>query len=159
MHTINKLKILINSVAQNIEDFQFNKSVANIYEFVNILSAAVSKNYLSNEDYKWSLKKLALILQPFLPHISEEIWYSLGGIELCINQEWPVEDATIEKQVINIAVQINGKTRNVIEVNTKLNKEEVLRMAKEDKKVFKYLENKKVLKEIYVPGKILNFVL
>ena len=159
LHTINKLKILINSVAQNIEDFQFNKSVANIYEFVNILSAAVSKNYLSNEDYKWSLKKLALILQPFLPHISEEIWYSLGDIELCINQEWPVENAAVEKKVVNIAVQINGKTRSVIEVNTKLNKEEVLRMAKEDKKVFKYLANKKVLKEIYVPGKILNFVL
>ena len=159
LHIINKLKVLINSVAKNIEDFQFNKSIANIYEFVNILSTAVSKNVLSKEDFQWSLKRLAMVLQPFLPHISEEIWYSLGGDKLCINQNWPVESATIEKQFMNIAIQINGKTRNILEVNTKLNKEEVLKIAKDDKKVLKYLENKKILREIYVPGKILNFVL
>ena len=158
-HLINKLKILINSVANNIEDFQFNKSVANIYEFVNILSEAVSKNSLSKEDFQWSLKRLAMILQPFLPHISEEIWHDLGDGSLCINQEWPVESATVEKRIMNIAIQINGKTRNILEVNTKLNKDEILKIAKDDKKIFKYLENKRVLREIYVPGKILNFVL
>ena len=159
LKTVNKLKVLINSVAHNIEDFQFNKSVANIYEFVNVLSNATSKNLLNKVDFQWSLKRLAMILQPFVPHISEEIWSNLGDSSLCINQEWPVENTTVESTVMNIAIQINGKTRNILEVNTKLSKEEILKIAKDDKKVFKYLENKRVLREIYVPGKILNFVL
>ena len=156
---LDNLKLLINSVASNIEDFQFNKSVANIYEFVNLLNNTITKKLLSQKDFHWSLEKLALILQPFLPHISEEIWSTLGNSTLCINQEWPVENVQKEKNAVKVAVQVNGKTRSVLELSGILEKEEVLKIAKEDKKVFKYIENKKILREIYVPGKIINFVL
>ncbi len=157
--TVNEFKILINSVSENIERFQFNKSVANIYEYVNILSDAVVKKTITKKDFQWSLKKLSIILQPFLPHISEEIWSSFENSELCINQEWPVEKSIDIKRKISIAVQINGKTRSVIEIEKNYEKEEVLKIAKGEKKISKYLVNKKILKEIYVPERIINFVI
>ena len=63
-----------------------------IYEFVNILSNSISKNKMSDESFKWSLGKLSIILQPFIPHISEEIWSNIDNSTLCINQSWPVEE-------------------------------------------------------------------
>ena len=155
---INKLKNIINEVAENIETFQFNKSVAKIYEFVNILNDALLKNNLSQKNFKWSLEKLSIILQPFVPHISEEIWSSLGNQTLCINETWPLEDV-IRKSEIKIAVQINGKTKEIIEVDDKFSKEKVLETAKLNSKIKKNLSGKNIVREIYVPGKIVNLLI
>ncbi len=155
---INELKIIINEVAENIEAFQFNKSVAKIYEFVNILNDALLKNKLSQKNFKWSLEKLSIILQPFVPHISEEMWSSLGNQTLCINEIWALEDV-IRKSEIKIAVQINGKTKEIIEVDDKFSKEKVLETVKLNNKIKKNLVGKNVVREIYVPGKIVNLVI
>jgi len=155
---INELKIIINEVAENIETFQFNKSVAKIYEFVNILNDALLKNKLSKENFKWSLEKLSIILQPFVPHISEEIWSSLGNKTLCINETWRLENV-IKKSEIKIAIQINGKTKEIIEIDDKFSKEQVLETVKLSDKVKKNLIGKNIVREIYVPGKIVNLVI
>ncbi len=155
---INELKIIINEVAENIEAFQFNKSVAKIYEFVNILNDALLKNKLSKKTFKWSLEKLSIILQPFVPHISEEIWSSLGNQTLCINEAWPLEDV-IRKSEIKIAIQINGKTKEIVEIDDRFSKEKVLEIVKLNEKIKKNLLGKNVVREIYVPGKIVNLVI
>jgi len=155
---INELKIIINEVAENIETFQFNKSVAKIYEFVNILNDALLRNKLSKENFKWSLEKLSIILQPFVPHISEEIWSSLGNQTLCINEAWLLEDV-IRKSEIKIAVQINGKTKEIIEIDDRFSKEKVLEIIRLNDKIKKNLLGKNVVREIYVPGKIVNLVI
>ncbi len=155
---INELKIIINEVAENIETFQFNKSVAKIYEFVNILNDALLRKKLSQKNFKWSLEKLSIILQPFVPHISEEIWSSLGNQTLCINQAWPLEDV-MRKSEIKIAVQINGKTKEIIEIDDKFSKEKVLETVKLNDKIKKNLLGKNIVREIYVPGKIVNLVI
>ncbi len=156
---LDEFKALINDVADNIENFQFNKSVAKIYEFVNLLNNNISKNKISKIAFRWCLDKLSLVLQPFLPHISEEIWDHLGNKGLCIDQSWP-EEKIIKKQTKSkIAVQINGKTRNVVVVGDSLEKEEVLKLVKENEKIQKYLKDKEVIKEIYVKKKIVNFVI
>ena len=155
---MNKLKNIINEVAENIEAFQFNKSVAKIYEFVNILNDALSKNNLSSENFKWSLEKLSIILQPFVPHISEEIWSSLGNQTLCINEGWPLENV-LKKSEIKIAIQINGKTKEIIEIDHKISKEKVLETVKLNDKIKKHLLGKNIVREIYVPGKIVNLVI
>jgi len=155
---INELKIIINEVAENIEAFQFNKSVAKIYEFVNILNDALLKNKLSQKNFKWSLEKLSIILQPFIPHISEEMWSSLGNQTLCINEIWSLEDV-IRKSEIKIAVQINGKTKEIIEVDDKFTKDKVLETVKLNNKIKKNLVGKNIVREIYVPGKIVNLVI
>ncbi len=154
---INELKNIINEVAENIETFQFNKSVAKIYEFVNILNHALLKNELSLKNFKWSLEKLSIILQPFVPHISEEIWSNLGNQTLCINEAWPLEDVQ-KKSEINIVIQINGKTKEIIEIDDKISKEKVLEAVKLNDKIKKNLLGKNIVREIYVPGKIINLV-
>ena len=156
---IDDLKSIINEVSENIENFQFNKSVAKIYEFVNILNDAVLKKKLSEKNFKWSLEKLSIILQPFVPHISEEIWSNLGNKTLCINEKWPIEEDVKKKTKIKIAIQINGKTKEIIEIEDKISKEEVLEIVKNNNKIKKNLIGKNVIREIYVPGKIVNLVL
>ncbi len=155
---IEELKHIINQVTENIDAFQFNKSVAKIYEFVNVISEALSKNKLSKENLKWSLTKLSLILQPFVPHISEEIWSKIGGGSLCIDEAWPIEKTT-KKTKIKIALQINGKTKDVIEVDEKLDKEQIIKIVKNNNKIKKNIIQKKLIKEIYVPNKIVNLVI
>ncbi len=155
---IEDLKVVINQVSQNIEVFQFNKSVAKIYEFVNIVNEALSKNKLSKDGLEWSLKKLSIILQPFVPHISEEIWSNLGNKTLCINENW-VDEKVKEKINIKIAVQINGKTKEIIEINDTFSKEELLELVKNNDKIKKSIIDKKIKREIYVPGKIINLVI
>ncbi len=155
---IENLKIIINQVSENIEAFQFNKSVAKIYEYVNILNEAISANTISEKNYEWSLKRLSVILQPFVPHISEEMWLNIKkGEDLCINQRWP-EETINKKNKLKIAIQINGKTKEVIEITENLSKEEVLSFAKNSDKIKKNILDKKIIREIYVPGKIINLV-
>ena len=155
---INKLRAIVNEVSENIESFQFNKSVAKIYEFVNILNESLLKNKLSEDNFRWSLQKLSIILQPFVPHISEEIWSSLGNKKLCINEDWPVENV-IKKKNLKIAAQINGKTKEIVEIEEGLPKEMVLKTIKESDKIRKNLLHKNIVREIYVPGKIVNLVI
>ena len=155
-HIIENLKSIINEISENIETFQFNKSVAKIYEYVNILNEALSKKKLSKYSFEWSLKKLSIILQPFVPHISEEIWSNFSK-KLCINEIW-VSEKVKKKMNLKIAIQINGKTRDVIEIDEKLSKEMILDVVRNNNKIKKNLLGKNVIKEIYVPGKIVNLV-
>ena len=154
---VDSLKSIINEVSGNIEAFQFNKSVAKIYEFVNILSNSISKNKMSEENFKWSLGKLSLILQPFIPHISEEIWSNIDNSNLCINQRWPVEEVK-KKTKFKLAIQINGKTKEIIEIDDSLSKQMVLEKVKNSDKIKKNISGKNIIREIYVPGKIINLV-
>ena len=110
-------------------------------------------NILSVKNYKWALKKLAIILQPFVPHLSEEIWSEVGDGEMCIEQSWPNEKVENKKKKSNIAIQVNGKTRSVISVNNSITKKMLLEIVMKDKKILKYIENKSIKKEVYVPGK------
>ena len=115
-------------------------------------------NNISKKDLKWSLEKLSIILQPFVPHISEEIWSSLGNGGLCIDERWPKED--VKKNTdFNIAIQVNGKTKEVIKVDQNLKKEQILQIVKNNKKINKFLLAKNVVREIYIPGKIINLVI
>jgi len=156
---VNKLKGIINDVTSNIDKFQFNKSVAKIYEYSNLLNDSINKSILSVKDYEWALKKLAIILQPFVPHLSEEIWSEVGGNRMCIEQNWPKEKVENESIKSNIAIQVNGKTRSVVSIDNSMTKEMVLEIIMKDKKILKYIDNKNIKKEIYVPGKIFNLVL
>ena len=155
------MSIIINEVSKNIELFQFNKSVAKIYEYINLINKSIKEKIISKDIFLWSLENLALISQPFIPHISEEIASKIGFKGLCINCSWPVLVVKETKSSYSIAIQINGKTRAVLDFNENEveEKELVISSVKKDKKVMKYMENKKIIKEIYVPKKIINFVI
>ena len=125
---------------------------------MNTLGDGLSKKRLSKENFKWSLMKLSLILQPFVPHISEEIWSFVGDNSLCVNQRWPVEEIKSELN-LKLAIQINGKTKEIIEINSNFEKDDVMKIIKENKRVKKNLLGKEIIREIYVPGKIVNLVI
>ena len=130
---------------------KFNTCLSKLMEFVNHFYEMGL-----NDDYRVVFVKL---LSPFAPHLSEELWSILGNDTSVFNESWPTFDTSkLEMSTIDIAVQINGKVRTIISIENNLNKEDVLIKAKEENKIKKYLDKKEIKKEIYIPGKIINFV-
>ena len=78
---------------------------------------------------------------------------------MCINEIWPEEKNILKETELSIAVQINGKTRHIMKFENSISKDNILEIVKENEKIEKYIRGKKILREIYVPGKIVNLVL
>ena len=105
---------------------------------------------------KETLRTFVILLAPFAPHIGEELWQELGGTDSVFHSQWPECDAEAMKDdEIEIAVQVNGKTRAVINVPADISKEDVIAQGKE---AVKGKMTGNVVKEIYVPGRIVNIV-
>lgn len=147
-----KLHKTICKVSSDIEEMKFNTAIAAMMGFLNDVDEAGG---LTEEE----LSAFVRILCPFAPHLCEEIWEGLGNKTLCSLAQWPEfdESKTVD-ETIEIAVQINGKMRAVIEVPTGCGKDEALAAAMADGKLTSMLAGNTVIKEIYVPNKILNFV-
>jgi leucyl-tRNA synthetase len=143
----------IKGVTEDIEEFRYNTAIAKIMTYYNYLSR-------KDEVSKVEVKVLIQLLAPFAPHMTEELWEELGYTGTIHNSSWPAYDtAAIEKGVTVIAVQVNGKLRGTFELSDpKASQEEVERIAHEDPGVQNHLQGKTIKKVIYVPGKILNFV-
>jgi leucyl-tRNA synthetase len=156
--SLKKFDKMINEISINIEDFHFNKSVAKIYEYVNLLSSIVSKKLIIEEDLFMIIEKLTIIIHPFMPHLSEEIWQGIGKKGLCISAKWPETENVYEEGVIKMPIQINGKTRSLIDILSNEDKNIIMKKIMLDPKVKKHVENKKILKTIFVPNKIVNLV-
>ena len=147
------------NVTDNINIFHYNKSIASLYELVNFLQKIISNKSSSKKYLKESFKNLALLLQPFTPHLSEEVWKSLGLNGLAINQLWPNVPTARTVKIYKIAIQIDGKTREIIEFDVGSNEEEVKIKALNSKKIKKMIDKKIIKKTIFVPEKIFNMVL
>jgi len=142
----------IKKVREDIEGFKFNTAISAMMIFVN----TAEKEGLTRESYKTFLKLLA----PFAPHITEELWSNLGELSSIHLESYPnfEEDLTVD-QSMTIGVQINGKVRGSINTNLDTTEEIAIELAKENLAILKYLEGADILKVIYVPGKILNFII
>ena len=141
---------MIKKVGEDIQAFRFNTAISAMMIFVND-----SQGGLSQED----AESLVLCLSPFAPHIAEELWEKIGGKGLCCKQAWPAYDpAKTVDATIELVVQINGKVRAKIQVPADVDKEKALQAAKENEIAAKWLEGKEIVKEIFVPGKLLNIV-
>jgi len=149
----------IKNVTNNINAFHYNKSIANLYELINFLQKTIFNKSSSKNCLKESFKNLALLLQPFTPHLSEEVWKYLGLKGLAINQLWPKVLTAETAKIYKIAIQIDGKTREIIEFDVGIGEEEVKIKALNSKKIKKMIDKKVIKKTIFVPKKILNIVL
>lgn len=153
----------IKGVTEDLEHLRYNTAIAKLMTYYNYLS---KQEMVSAEEAEVYLKLLA----PFAPYLTEELWQLLQSekrkaksekLESIHIQLWPVYDPKfVKEEVLIIPVQVNGKVRDTIRIrNQELRiREEIEMMARESEKVKKYLEEKKLVKVIYVPGKVINFV-
>ena len=153
---INKTKA---NVTKNIDSFQYNKAIANIYEIANYLQKEDVIKNCSKSLLLGALEDLSLLLQPFIPHLSEELWKNLNKTGLAINQTWPKHSVIDEENTYNIAIQINGKTREVIMAENNINTNNLLEMALKNKKVVKYVGGLQIKKKIHITNKVLNLII
>lgn len=142
---------LIKKVTVDIEKMHFNTAVAALMEFVNM----AYKNGIDAESKKVIVKLIA----PMAPHLAEECHEMLGGQYSIFDSEWPQHDAAlVVNDVVTLGVQVNGRVRGEITIAVDEPQDEALKMARENKNVEKYLSEGQIVKEIYVPGKIVGFV-
>jgi leucyl-tRNA synthetase len=146
-----KLNQTIKKVGEDLESFQFNTAIAALMEFLNF---AIK----SGIDTKGK-KALSVIIAPLAPHFAEECWVTLGGDGSIFNQAWPKFDA--KKTILDtaeIAVQVNGKLRGNFKIPRGTEESSVVDQAADLENVKKFLEEGQIVKTIYVPDKLVNFV-
>ena len=143
----------VKKVSEDIETLKYNTAIAALMTLLNNI-------YDAGEINRAELKTLLILVNPFAPHVTEEMWSTLGyGEMLAKDASWPTYapekcvDSTIE-----IAVQVNGKLRGKLVVVADISAEDAIAAAKTDEKVQSFLTDKNVVKEIYVPGKLVNIV-
>ena len=147
-----KIHKAIKKVSSDIEAMKFNTAIACLMTLINEIYA-VGK--ISKDDLVIFIK----LLCPFAPHLCEEIWETIGGEGLLSLSQWPeYEESKTVEDSIEIGVQVNGKVRGTIVIPNGCAKEKALELAKKDERVASFLEGKTLVKEIYVPNKIVNFV-
>ncbi|MFC1549956.1 leucine--tRNA ligase [Candidatus Neomarinimicrobiota bacterium] len=143
----------IKKVTEDIESLNLNTAVSQLMILVNDFTS------LSSLDRK-AAEILVKLLSPFAPHMSEELWEFLGFKNSITFESWPdYNDKYLIADTMKIAIQVNGKLRGDIEVEKDLTKEEIISSAKGNEKLNKYLEGRDIIKAIYVPGRLVNFVL
>ncbi|MBX2820300.1 MAG: leucine--tRNA ligase [Rhodothermaceae bacterium] len=149
LHILHKT---IKRVTESMDRLSFNTAIAALIELNNAL---VSLDKIPLE----IAKAFTLMLAPLAPHISEELWERMGHSSSLAHENWPkYEERYVTESMVEIAVQINGKVRGTIKIPVNAPKELVLDTAKTNDSVSKYLEEKTLRREIYVPGKIVNLV-
>jgi leucyl-tRNA synthetase len=153
----------IRKVTSDIEDrFHFNTAISAIMELVNTLyqfPRPAAGDRLALAVVRETVEAIVLLLAPIVPHVTEELWSLLGRSERLADMAWPAFDpAVASEEQITIVIQVNGKVRSRITVPADEEEEAIKAQAMADEKVGRFIEGKKVLKEVYVPKKLVNIV-
>lgn len=145
---------LIHDITNRLEALTMNTVVSGFMEYTNkLIAIAKAEDGLSQK----TLETLVILLAPFAPHIAEELWRELGHDSSVFFAKWPeVDESKLVQNEVEIALQIGGKLRGTMVIAKDAPKEEALAKAKEE--LASRLEGKTVVKEIYVPGKIVNLI-
>ncbi len=146
------LHTAIKSVTEGVETLRFNTPISRMMEFVKLASG---RDKLPRED----MELFVQILAPYAPHLAEELWQRLGRVETLAYHPWPAwDEAALTQDAVTIVVQVQGKRRGQIEVAQDASKEEILAAAKALEAVARRLEGMQIVKEIVVPGRLVNLV-
>jgi len=147
-----ELQKTIAKVTQDLPDAKFHTSIAALMSLLNVLE---KKDEISKEVYETVL----LLLAPFAPHLAQELWEVIGNKGFVSEEKWPIADTSILKNAsIKLAVQINGKSRGVLEVSPDITEKEAVELIQQDAKISTYIAEKEVKKVIFVPGRIINIL-
>ncbi|MHB9154407.1 MAG: class I tRNA ligase family protein, partial [Endomicrobiales bacterium] len=154
---LHRIHTTIQKVTSDIEkEKQLNTAISAVMELVNELYG-----YPAPGDGVWrqGVATSVKLLAPFTPHITEELWERLGHAESLLDAPWPVADERyLRAETLDLPVQINGKLRGKITVSPEIAEDELRRAVEEDVKLAPYLENRNIVKFIYVKGRIVNVI-
>ncbi|MGX8685319.1 MAG: class I tRNA ligase family protein, partial [Spirochaetales bacterium] len=147
--TLNKT---IKKVGEDTNTLNFNTAISQMMIYVNEL-------YKLDNLPREAWEPLILMLAPYVPHMAEELWERAGHKPSVCNQKWPeyIHELTVDEN-ITFVVQVNGKVRAKIDCPKGLSQQDAVKTAKENENVARYLEGQQILKEIYVPNKLISFV-
>lgn len=151
---------IIKKVTEDIEDEKFNTAVSSMMETVNGLYKQKDTQYMAQTPaWRHAIESLLMVLAPFAPHITEELWHQLGHTDTIHVDHWPVwDDALLVADETTIVVQVNGKVRARLVCKKGSSQSEVETRAYEDAHVMSFVGDKKPAKVIYVPDRLLNIV-
>ena len=149
----------IKAMGEDINDFRFNTAIARSMELFNKLNEYVREEKVNIEILKNTVETYITLLSPLAPHFAEEEWEKLGKIDFVYNQKWPeIVESEMKGATKEIPIQVNGKLKFCVTVNVDDTADEMLEKIKSDDKFKELLKNNNVVKEIYVPGKLVNIV-
>ncbi|MBN2646349.1 MAG: leucine--tRNA ligase [Thiotrichales bacterium] len=158
------LRLKVHETLQKVGDDMgrrqtFNTAIAACMELLNELTKFSAQNAIERALLQESLEILVLMLSPMTPHLSQVLWQTLGQSGLVVDVAWPkVDENALVKSQLALMVQVNGKLRGKIEVAADADKTSILSAAKHDEAIMKFIDGKVMLKEIYVPGRLVNLV-
>lgn len=155
------LNSTIKKVTEDIEKrFNFNTAISSIMELVNDMYKYKEKEEVNPGLYFHAIRMMILLLSPFIPHLSEELWENLGNSETVLRSPWPEADPkAMIREEVTIVVQLNGKLKDKMELSKDLSKEELEKAVLNNPKIVQNLEGKTVKKVIVIPGKLVNIVI
>jgi leucyl-tRNA synthetase len=151
----------IKKVTEDLDGrFNFNTAISGIMELVNSMYQHVDKNQSVNAMLANELvKNLILLLAPFTPHITEELWHQVGFDGSVHAQNWPsYEESALEVDEVEIAVQVNGKVRDKLTIPVSIDKKVLEDQALALDRVKEFTDGKSIVKVIIIPGKLVNIV-
>jgi leucyl-tRNA synthetase len=150
----------IAAMTEDLEKFRFNKGVARMYEFVNVLSDFKPANDADRWALREALETLVVLMNPMVPHLAEECWQVLGGTTMVVHTPWPKADPALTRlDTVTIAIQVNGKRRDEIEMPKDSDPKAVEATVLAMESVVKAIDGKPVKKVIIVPNRIANVVI
>ena len=145
----------IHDVTGGVESFGFNAAIAKLYAFTNTLA----KSKAGGASKREAAQVLAQLMSPMTPHLSEELWSTLGGEGLVAQAVWPkADEAMLVEDTVTLPIQVNGKRRAEISVPKEMDKAEVEKIALTQDAVIRAMEGAAPKKVIVVPGRIVNVV-
>ena len=151
-----KFNNYILKITDLINNFQFNVVIANVYSIYNLFSKAIDEE-VSNKCLKKNFSNLMRMLIPFTPHLAHECLQQIGEVA---TDKWPeINQKFILVEKIKIAIQINGKTKEIISVKKDLSEKDAINESKKNIKIYNSLKNKEIIKTIFVKNKIINYLL
>ena len=152
------INVAIKEISHDIENNQFNTAISELMKLYNAISQEF-KN-LSSEFKKLILQNFCILLAPFSPHISEELWHLLGSDESVHIQKWPEYDSkAVLKNTYELVIQINGKVRDKIEIPSDASEDFIKEKSFERENIKRWINDKKIRKIIIVKGRIINIVI
>ena len=154
-----KINTLIKEISQCIEKFHINVAIAKLYIFLNTINDVIEKKEVGKEVIIEIYKKYLIIISAFVPYIANECWEKITKKNDLVLQQWPeFKDNHIKKDNIDIVLQINGKKRAIINANFEENEENIFSKCLAIKNIKVILDNKKIVKKIFIRNKLLNIV-